>query len=85
MGDYSKALKYYEKANKILEISLPPTHPDLAQSYNNIGLVYKNMGEYSKALSYLEKALGIWRKSLPSTHPHIKTVMNSIAAVKKKL
>ncbi|CAF4297246.1 unnamed protein product, partial [Rotaria magnacalcarata] len=39
MGEYSKALEYYEKANKIFEISLSPTHPDLATSYNNIGSV----------------------------------------------
>ncbi|CAF4370034.1 unnamed protein product, partial [Rotaria magnacalcarata] len=76
---------YYEKANKIFEISLPPTHPNLATSYNNIGGVYDNMGEYSKALSYLEKALGIWRMSLPPTHPNIQTAMNSIAAVKENL
>ncbi|CAF1589293.1 unnamed protein product, partial [Rotaria magnacalcarata] len=72
MGEYSKALEYYEKSLKIREISLPPTHPDLAQSYNNIGTTYYGMGEYSKALSYLEKALAIYRNSLPPTHPHIK-------------
>ncbi|CAF2225424.1 unnamed protein product, partial [Rotaria magnacalcarata] len=37
MGDYSKALEYFEKSLKISEISLPPNHPDLAYSYNNIG------------------------------------------------
>ncbi|CAF1020970.1 unnamed protein product, partial [Rotaria magnacalcarata] len=84
MGEYSKALEYYEKSFKIREISLPPTHPDLAQSYNNIGTTYYGMGDYSKALRLLEKALDIFQKSLPSTHPHIKSVMNSIAAVKEK-
>ncbi|CAF5047691.1 unnamed protein product, partial [Rotaria socialis] len=80
-----KALEYVEKSHKIYEISLPPTHPDLASSYNNIGLVYYNMGEYSKALPLLEKALGIFRKSLPLTHPHIKSVLNAIDRVKEKL
>ncbi|CAF4555589.1 unnamed protein product [Rotaria magnacalcarata] len=75
MGEYSKALEYYEKSLKIREISLPPTHPDLAQSYNNIGGVYYNMGEYSKALPLLEKTLDIFRKSLPSTHPHIENYL----------
>ncbi|CAF4410244.1 unnamed protein product, partial [Rotaria magnacalcarata] len=72
MGEYSKALDFHEKANKIYEISLPPTHPELATSYNNIGTTYYGMGDYSKALSYLEKALSIRQKSLPPTHPHIK-------------
>ncbi|CAF1301645.1 unnamed protein product [Rotaria sordida] len=37
MGDYSKALEFYEKSLKIYENALPPNHPDLATSYNNIG------------------------------------------------
>ncbi|CAF5226067.1 unnamed protein product, partial [Rotaria magnacalcarata] len=47
------------------EISLPPTHPNLASSYNNIGGVYDSMGEYSKALEYYEKDLEITKKALP--------------------
>ncbi|CAF4725933.1 unnamed protein product, partial [Rotaria socialis] len=43
MGKYSKALEYYEKSLKIREISLPPTHPNLAVSYNNIGQVHNIM------------------------------------------
>ena len=37
MGDYPKALSSYEKALAIRQQSLPPNHPDLASSYNNIG------------------------------------------------
>ena len=37
MGDYSKALSSHEKALAIRQQSLPPNHPDLASSYNNIG------------------------------------------------
>ncbi|CAF1551223.1 unnamed protein product [Rotaria magnacalcarata] len=51
MGEYSKALEYYEKALKIREISLPPTHPDLATSYNNIGQVYNSMVIHSSSLA----------------------------------
>ncbi|CAF4303304.1 unnamed protein product, partial [Rotaria sordida] len=51
MGEYSKALSSYEQSLEICKVALPPNHPDLATSYNNIGLVYNNMGEYSKALS----------------------------------
>ncbi|CAF1522734.1 unnamed protein product, partial [Rotaria magnacalcarata] len=64
-GKYQEAVKFYEKSNKILEISLPPTHPNLASSYNNIGGVYDSMGEYSKALEYYEKDLEITKKALP--------------------
>ena len=40
MGEYSKALSSHEKALAIQQQSLPSNHPDLAMSYNNIGLVY---------------------------------------------
>ncbi|CAF2097341.1 unnamed protein product [Rotaria magnacalcarata] len=85
MGEYSKALEFYEKALKIKEISLPPTHPDLATSYNNTTTAYYGMDQYSKAFSYLEKALTIYQNSLPPTHHYIKEVMNDIDSVKKKL
>ncbi|CAF5132424.1 unnamed protein product, partial [Rotaria magnacalcarata] len=57
MGEYSKALEFYEKHLEITKIFLPPNHPDLATSYNNIGGVYDSMGEYSKALEFYEKSL----------------------------
>ena len=69
MGEYSKALSYYEKALEIQQQSLPPNHPDLAEFYNNIGSVYDSMGEYSKALLSYEKALEIQQQSLPPNHP----------------
>ena len=37
MGDI-KALAYYEKTLEIEQKTLPSNHPDLATSYNNIGL-----------------------------------------------
>ncbi|CAF4354276.1 unnamed protein product, partial [Rotaria sordida] len=71
MGDYSKALEFYEKSHKILEKALPSNHPNLAFSYNNIGGMYNNMGDYSKALEFHEKALKIREKALPSNHPDL--------------
>jgi tetratricopeptide (TPR) repeat protein len=51
-GGYEKAIEYYEKEYDIVVKTVPPDHPSLADSYNNIGLVYKNMGEYWKALLF---------------------------------
>ena len=80
-GEYSKALEYYEKSHEIYVKSLPPNHPDLATSYNNIGLVYSDMGQYSKALEYYEKDLEITRKSLPPNHPSLATSYSNIGQV----
>ncbi|CAF4992215.1 unnamed protein product [Rotaria sp. Silwood1] len=81
MGNYSKALEFYEKAHKIKEKALPSNHPDLANSYNNIGQMYNNMGDYSKALEFYEKALEIGEKALPPNHPDLAYSYNNIAEV----
>ena len=83
MGEYSKTLLYYEKALEIDQKTLPPNHPDLATSYNNIGGVYKNTGEYSKAFSYYEKAVEILQKTLPANHPSLATSYSNIGGVYK--
>ncbi|CAF4213494.1 unnamed protein product, partial [Rotaria sordida] len=78
MGEYSKALSSYERSLEILKIALPPNHPDLAASYNNIGNVYYNMGEYSKALSLYERSFEIRKIALPPNHPDFAQSYNNI-------
>ncbi|CAF1189111.1 unnamed protein product [Rotaria sordida] len=85
MGEYSKALSSYERSLEIRKIALPPNHPDLAGSYNNIAAVYNNMGEYSKAVSSLETSLEVLKKSLPPMHPHLALVKRNIENIKKSL
>ncbi|CAF5167915.1 unnamed protein product, partial [Rotaria magnacalcarata] len=36
MGEYLKALSYYEQAREIQQKALPPNNTDLAKTYNNI-------------------------------------------------
>lgn len=59
MGNDRKAFEYYEKALKLKEKALDENHPDLADSYHIIGVVYNSMGNYTKALEYYEKAFSI--------------------------
>ncbi|CAF1400766.1 unnamed protein product [Rotaria sordida] len=81
MGEYSKALSSHERSLEIRKIALPPNHPDLATSYNGIGLVYDNMSEYSKALSSQERSLEIRKIALPSNHPDFAQSYNNIGMV----
>jgi tetratricopeptide (TPR) repeat protein len=85
MGEYSKALSYYEKALEIRQKTLPSNHPAFLQSYNNIGLVYYHTRDYSKAFSFLERACDIGQRSLPANHSDLQAVRKSIEIVKKKL
>ncbi len=84
MGEYSKVLSYYEKAFEIQQQPLPLNHPDLAMSYNNIGLVYENMGNYLNARSLYERAVDIGQQSLPADHHHLQIYRNNLDIVKKK-
>jgi tetratricopeptide (TPR) repeat protein len=84
-GEYAEAIIFYEKSIKIKEKILFPTHPDLAASYNNIGLVYSEMNDNSKALSYYEKALEIYQKSLPPNHPDFAQSYNNTGGVYLKM
>ncbi|CAF1320867.1 unnamed protein product [Rotaria sordida] len=81
MAEYSKALSSYEQSLEIRKIALPSNHPDLAQSYNNIGSVYRNMGEYSKALSSYQESLEIQKIALPPNHPSLAVTYNNIGLV----
>ncbi|CAF3615250.1 unnamed protein product [Adineta steineri] len=70
-GKYQEALTFYEKSLTIRQTTLPPNHPDLAESYNGIGYSHDRMGNYPKALSSHEKALEIQQQSLPPNHPDL--------------
>ena len=85
MGEYSKALSSYERSLEIYKVALPPDHPDLATSYNNIGSVYYNMGEYSKALSSYEQSLEIMKVALPPNHPDFAQSCNNMGEVYRNM
>ena len=70
-GEYSTALSYFKKTLEIQQQTLPPNHPDIAMTNNNIGMIYQSIGKYSTALSYFKKALEIQQQSLPHNHPDL--------------
>ena len=80
MGNYPKALQFYEKSLKIKEAVLGPEHPDTAGTYNNIGEVYRVKGDYPKALEFYEKSLKIKEAVLGSEHPDTAGTYNNMAA-----
>ena len=79
-GSYDKALEYYEKCLAILLKTLGGEHPDVATSYNNIGVAWKSKAEYDKALEYYEKCLAIRLKTLGGEHPSVATSYNNIGS-----
>ena len=83
VAQHDEALEYYQKALAIRLKQLGPDHPDVANSYNNIGMVYDAKGEYDQALEYCQKSLATMLKQLGPDHPSVATSYNNIAFVYK--
>jgi len=60
LGEWDKAIDYYEKDLEISE-KVGDIH-GMALTYNNLGLVYADKGEWDKAIDYYEKSLEISEK-----------------------
>ncbi len=79
LGRYETALKYQQKATRILEATLDPRHPDLITSYNNISLIFITLIQYETALKYQQKAIAIQEKVLDLRHPALGISYMNIA------
>ena len=57
---------------------------DVAKSYNNIGIVYKNQGKYEEALVQYSRALEIKTRVLGQDHPNVADTCENIGLVLKQ-
>jgi tetratricopeptide (TPR) repeat protein len=53
---------------------LPSDHYSLAESHNNIGIVYKCLGLFDLALEHYDRSLFISLRSLPPEHHSIARI-----------
>ena len=58
---------------------MPPTHPHIATTLNNLATLYREQGHYDKAEPMFKRALSIQEKSLGTDHPHIAGTLNNLA------
>jgi tetratricopeptide (TPR) repeat protein len=77
--------EYYHKSLKIRQAVLPPKHPQIALTYNNLGLLYYDNGEYAEALKFYQESLEMNYNILPPTHPLIAQTENDIRKLKDKM
>ena len=56
-GEWDKALEFYEKSLEMFQKL--GDKKGISNSYNNLGLLYKDKGEWDKALEFYEKSLEI--------------------------
>jgi len=72
----------YRRALEIYEKSLGADHPYVAQSLNNLALLYKSQGKYDQAEPMYRRALEIFKKALGEHHPSTITVSENLATLR---
>ena len=80
MGEYDKAIEYYDKAFEIQLATIGENHPSTATTYNNLGSAWGNMGEYDKAIEYYDKAFKIQLATIGENHPSTATSYNNLGS-----
>jgi len=80
-GRYQEAIPIAKRALAIHEKALGPEHPAVAQSLNNLALLYYSLGDYAKAEPLYKRALAIYEKALgPDEHPQLVAAsLNNLA------
>jgi tetratricopeptide (TPR) repeat protein len=78
-GRYAKADSLCQRVLALREKALGPEHPDVAESLNNLAVLYHAQGQYAKAEPLLERALAIWENALGPEHPDVTRSLNNLA------
>ena len=65
--------------------TLGEAHPDLAYSYNNLGMLLNDTGDKKDAVEHLQKALNLFEKALGSDHPNTKTVRGNLEGILREM
>jgi tetratricopeptide (TPR) repeat protein len=78
-GRHKEALLPAQQALAIHRRILSETHPDYAQSLNNLAALYRAMGDYPKALPLYEQARDLFRQSLGEGHPDYASSLHNLA------
>ena len=78
LGEYEKAVEYYEQALASYLKTYGEDHPGVAISRNNLGATWDSLGEYKKAIGYYEQALASDLKTYGEDHPDVAIDRNNL-------
>lgn len=99
LGDYARALEFYEIALQLLEKFFGSEHPGISTISNNISLLHEELDEKAwkkvndkkpfqldiEALQYQEKALSIQEQYLPSNHPDLAVTYDQMGFIHENM
>jgi uncharacterized protein YecA (UPF0149 family) len=69
---HKEALELRRETLEFRQRVLPPDHPDIATSMNNLAGSYYHLGNLPMAKGLFQQALSIQEKTLPPNHPHLQ-------------
>ena len=78
-------LRYYNKALKIQKDKFGDNSKEVADTYNNLGVLYQAKGSHDKTLDYYRKAHTIYEFVLGSNHPQTKELEQAISQLENIL
>ncbi|MEO9965482.1 MAG: CHAT domain-containing tetratricopeptide repeat protein [Reichenbachiella sp.] len=77
-GNLDLSLQYLQNALNLRKDLYGQNHPEVADSYNNIGLVNAEINSFA-AVVYFNNALKIYQSIYDNNHPKIALVLNNLA------
>ena len=80
-GKYELGMDFAKEALKLGLEAFGEEDTIVAWSWNDIGVIYKNLGNYKLALENFEKALMIKLKALGSEHPNVAVSYHNIGVI----
>jgi MYXO-CTERM domain-containing protein len=78
-GRYEEAIPLAQQAALQAEKTLGGHHPDVAESLNNLAVLYKAQGRYGEAEPLFLRALDVWEKALGDHHSEVAAGLNNLA------
>ncbi|MGA9333044.1 MAG: serine/threonine-protein kinase [Rudaea sp.] len=84
LGLYDRALPLAEDAYELRRANLAPDDPDIAQSMDELGLLYMNKADYAAAEPMLRGALSLRRARLPPGDPAVIASLGDVGTLLQK-
>ena len=82
---YTSSIFYHNKALIIWKKIFGEEDAHVAASYNNLGIVYRDLGQYNEAKEYYEKALIIRKKIFGEEHANVAASYHNLGIVYEDL
>jgi len=81
LGKYDEAHTPALRALEIREKAREPYHPDIAESLNNLALIYFYKGDYAQAEPLYQRALSIMEKGSEPNHLNVAILLDNLALI----